>query len=288
MSAQVFWDFAGLRLLCLALFCLSGLPRLCAQPKAQPSLENQRKNLQKSIQATSQKLNKTQATKRSALNELQSLQNRIKNQRQSVDELRRDLDSLNRTIALRQAFTDSLGLQVSALRRQHRHLLVQQYQYRRSASFWPESHWPLWRRYGYMQSLERQRRGQLSELNQVHQAWQLGLDTLNQERELKSAKLQGIAEQQDALKQSLDEKDRLLKQLSKEELALRQELQQKQRERNQLNNKIESVIRQQMAGNRAAARSYAGNSPAKSNEPPPPPLSAADKAKAEAFAAPAP
>jgi septal ring factor EnvC (AmiA/AmiB activator) len=239
----------------LFLYCLLCLAS-CALAQERSDLQAQRNSINQQIEHTQRILQQTSKNRKNALNQLQRLQRKVSQHENSIKGIQQELTQLGETLSDKQASLQDLDQEIKAILRHYRRLLIRRYQYKKAARYLAAQHLSFGKRYVYLQHFELKRRQQLLLHLQAIHALQNLIGQLQAYRNEKAKLVSESEAQQKILKEELASKGRLAQELSAQEKRLREELAAKERQRRQLNNKIESVIRTEIAEERAAERKY--------------------------------
>ena len=236
------------------LLCLFAVQLVLGQGRQ--DLQAKRTSLNQQIQETNRLLEQTSKTRQSTVSDLSRLRKKASAQADTLKLIEQEVSALAEDLAHREAYLGALRKESELVKKHYRHLLLRRYQYRRSAAYLAAHRAGFGRRYSYLRHFEVKRGRQLLLFSQTLQA--LGDLTRNLEQfyQLKRADLERGAKTQAEIDAEISDKNKRAETLAQQEKRLKTELAERQKQKNQLNNKIESVIRQELAGERAEERKY--------------------------------
>lgn len=279
MKIQVF--------LCL-LFLINGGVYAQTAP-SRDELKAKREELNKKIQKTSQQLQKTKTSRQSVSKEVNSLQKKVRSRTEAVNAMREEVEQINADIRQKEQRVLALMRDLKTLKASYQELLVTLYRYKIQQNpahfFLSAAHLiQSYQRQQFLLRLEdrQYRQGQAILTKQAD--LQRSLAALKAEKSKKDQVLNGEIKEKTALDKELKTKDQLATKLKKKEQALQGELAQQEKARRQLNEKIESVIRQVIAGQKQDALTYPGTK-TPTNTAPATAVSVDDKQASSAFVA---
>lgn len=249
----------------LLLFCVLFLSPTFAQDRTK--LEAERKKVNNQLQETSKKLTTVQKSKQKTAAELKNLQQKVKVREQSAAAIAQTVEGINQTILEKDNVAKALAADVDSIQQAYALTATLLYRYQRtmpqtlsvfSPDYWDE----YWRAQQYLLFLENLRRQQLQLIVETQASLQARLVLLKSSKSEKNQILQKELSEKAVLSQKANQQNQAIAQLSKQEKQLRAQLAQAQRNKNQLNSKIESVIRGEIASAKTQSRQYSPTTPA--------------------------
>jgi septal ring factor EnvC (AmiA/AmiB activator) len=237
---------------------------LLAQQSKQ-SLERRRNRLSKQIENTSRLLEETRKNKSESIDLYYLLQNQVEDRAVMIREIRQEVDSLSDLIQEKNISVNEMDLQIEALKKSFRKVIVQQYLMKKNAK-------PLWYhyfsgtintfvRYHYLiDQLQKISKSQLMRLNKLAKATVNELLFLHDKSEVKKALLEEENIHRLGLEEEMKIKNQLVVELKSKEKSLSKLLDEKEKQKKALNQRIEQIIRaQQEAALRRAKQSKKRN-----------------------------
>lgn len=232
---------------------------LSAQTRSQ--LEAERQKINNQLQQTNKKLVNVQQTKKKTNAELKALSQKVKAREQSVTAIAKTVLTIEQTIQQKDLIARALAADVDSIAAAYQYTALLLYRYQRStpenlAIFSPEYWQSYFRTQQYLAYLENLRLQQLYLLAATQASLEKRLANLKTEKASKDQVLRKELTEKETLTTRLNTQGKLVKQLSAQETTLRNQLAQAKKSKNQLNNKIESVIRQEITAAKSQARTY--------------------------------
>jgi murein hydrolase activator len=232
---------------------------LSAQTRSQ--LEAERQKINNQLQQTNKKLTTVQQTKKKTAAELKTLSLKVKAREQSVTAVAKTVLAIEQNIQQKDLIARALAADVDSIAAAYQHTALLLYRYQRStppnlAIFSPEYWQSYLRTQQYLAYLENLRLQQLYLLSATQASLEKRLASLKSEKSSKDQILRKELTEKETLTTRLNTQGKLVKQLSAQETTLRNQLAQAKKSKNQLNNKIESVIRQEITAAKSQARAY--------------------------------
>lgn len=239
----------------LLAMCLS-LP-LAAQTRKE--LVDKRKRLIEEIRETETSLKKTQEDKEQTLTRFFALQNQIQKRQLLVTTLRAEIEFTHESIERTREVLASLEDDIVRLKREYAGMLRTAYRQKVNQSFLlflfsANGLNDAFRRWQYLRQYDRFRRRQADLIAETQHTLEAKTRQLEQRRLEKEQLLLSEQNQKELLGRELQDKDRLLKGLKSDESRLVAELERQRRAHEQLNSAIETIIQDEMARKRKAAR----------------------------------
>lgn len=238
-----------------AFICL--LPGLWGQSRNE--LEDRRKELIREINQTTQKLEQTQQSRAALLDSYFTLQTQINKRQELISTLREEIvytdASIERTNEVLLALQDDF----QRLKTEYAGMLRSAYRHKQTRSyllflFSADSFNDAFRRWQYLRQYDRYRSRQADLIRETQTAMTERTAEMEKRRAEKKNLLASSEQQQHLLAQEMDQKNKLLNNLKADEKKLVADLKDQQTRHEQLNNAIESVIREEMARKRRDAR----------------------------------
>lgn len=252
--------------LCLLLsLCLA----FSLQAQTRQELEAERIKINNQIQASSKKLSTIEKTKKESHAQLRSLKENLKKKEESAVLLQKNLKGLDAKIQTQKEILAALEEDLSKQKIAYKKNIALIYKYKRTLPqpinlFLPQYWEDIYRIQGYLTKLENLRRTQLSIILQTQESINQRKLALEAHKSNEDLSLQKTIKEKESFANKASAQDQLVKKLSSEEQQIRKEIDRAQKSKNQLNNKIESVIRDEIAQAKNNARNYetaVGNTP---------------------------
>lgn len=223
-----------------------------AQDKA--ALEKKRKQLEKDINYTQTQLQKTEATKKASLSELETLDKQIKLRKELIDNTSQEVTVYSKQINQTAKSLSQLQNELEKLRKEYARSVYVSYKEVRftdkfffiaSAKTFSESV----RRINYLRKISDVRKKQVAAITATQQQITQQLNDIQHKKLTKEQLLNQQVKQQKALNKNKTQKVQLVKQLNKKEKDLKNKLIAKQKEANKLNSQIEAIIAKEIIKN---------------------------------------
>jgi septal ring factor EnvC (AmiA/AmiB activator) len=232
------------------------------------TLESKRKELNKQIENTSKLLSQTSKSKQHTLQELSTLQKQMESRGDLIKVIRQELDSIEALLETKQEDVLRLTADLNKMKSAYKKVLVQLYRHKTNNNmvyflFSSENFNKAFEKQMYLSQLEKRRSQQASIIRKTQISAKTEIGILESQRKEKALLLGEELDQSGSLNQELTEKDKMMRSLKSKESQLRKELAAKEDSKKQLNNKIEGIIRDQIAASKSDSRQY-NNSTAKS------------------------
>ncbi len=235
------------------------------------NLESKRKELNKQIENTSKLLSQTAKSKQHTLQELNTLQRQMETRGDLIKVIRQELDSIETLLEKKQDDVVKLTEDLNKMKSAYKKILVQLYRHKTNNNlvyflFSSESFNRAFEKQLYLSQLEKRRSEQATVIRKTQVSAKTEIGLLQSQRIEKSALLGEEIDQTGTLNKELSEKDKMIRNLKSKESQLRKELAAKEDSKRQLNNKIEGIIRDQIAASKSDSRQYNNSKSKKPNE----------------------
>lgn len=222
-------------------------------------LQNQKKNLQSEINYTNKLLNETQKSKELSLNQLQTLDQKIKIREALVSTIDREVRLIDREIQKQNAQIDSLEDALNVLREQYGEMIRQAY---RSRSGYTRLMFLLsaqdfnqaYKRLQYLKQYNEFRRDQAARLVAMEVELQERILELEKEKGEKEALKQSKELERNLLAGEKQQQKLTVNALSEKEKGLKKELKQKEKDAKSLERAIQRIIEEEIRKAREAAK----------------------------------
>jgi septal ring factor EnvC (AmiA/AmiB activator) len=229
------------------------------------TLETKRKDLNKQIENTSKLLSKTTKSRQHTVQELSTLQRQVESRSELVKLIRQELDSIEIQLESKQCTVKEITEELEKMKKAYKKVLVQLYRHKSNNStvyflLSSESFNKAYQKQLYLSQLEKRRSEQAVVIRKTQAVAASEITVLEKQRAEKSALLGEELDQKGSLSKELAEKDQIMRSLKSKEAQLRKELNAKEKSKKQLNNKIENIIREQIAVAKNETRQYNTNS----------------------------
>lgn len=238
----------------------------CLLAQSRTELESKRRNLNKEIEKTSQKLSETASVKKAALQKLNVLKKEIGSRDEVIQSLAQTVEGLNMMLGRKMSATEALDGDIAILKDNYKKLVRQLYRHKVSQSpllflLSAKSFNEAYQRWIYLQHLEKKRSVQAGFILRTQGDLEGSILKLENQKAQQNGVLIQEAEQKLELDKARRAHDAVVSELRKKEFNLRANLDKKKRIKEQLNKKIEETIRKQIAAAKAAERQYQAKNP---------------------------
>jgi len=215
-------------------------------------LQNKQKKLQQEIEQTNKMLKQTKRDENATLNKLQLIGQNIKNQRQLIRTLDREITALNGEMKTLRLTRDSLQKVLEGYKADYAEMIRQSHYARIQQSpllflLSSDSFQQLARRARYLQEFARFRQEQVRRIEHTQSEIDLQNDLLQANKKDKQRVMSTRQREQENLQRDERKQKNMLTQLKSKEKDLSKQLQQKQKKVAELNKKIDDMIRKQAA-----------------------------------------
>lgn len=243
----------GLTTLFLFFLCFSSL----AQSKEE--LQQQKKSLQSEINYTNKLLSETQKSKALSLNQLQTLDQKIKIREELVSTMDREVRLLDAEIQKQVQQIDSLEDALNTLRQQYGEMIRQAYRSRSSYTrlmflLSAQDFNQAYKRLQYLKQYNEFRRDQAARLVAMEAELKERIAELELEKEEKKALKQSKEVERNILAGEKQQQKLTVNALSDKEKALKKELRQKEKDAKNLERAIQRIIEEEIRKAREAAK----------------------------------
>jgi septal ring factor EnvC (AmiA/AmiB activator) len=240
----------------ILLFVLVGT-QLLGQNKEE--LQRQKKNLQEEISYTNKLINETQASKRVSLNQLNTLDQKIRIREELMQTIDREIRLIDSEIERQNAQIDSLKNELDLLRDQYAEMIRQAYRSRSSYTrlmflLSAQDFNQAYKRLQFLKQYNDFRRRQAERLIQMEEVLEERIATLQLEREEKEALRADKAREREVLDGEKQQQRLTVDALSDKERQLKKELRQKEKDAKKLESAIQRIIEEEIRKAREAAR----------------------------------
>ena len=215
-------------------------------------LEQKRKQINQNIAKTTQEIDKTKKTKVQTATQAQNAKKLLQKQSQKVATINKEVANINEIISRKTEIVASLELDLLSLKNDYGQLLYLLYKYKKN---YPSLlNWigynqfeQSYTRQFYLLKIEAKTAEKLSHIQATQQSLRLRQDELMAAKINKSKLLQNEQNAQQKLAKTTQEKENQLKTLHQRQKRLETQLAQSQKDKQTLNNKIESVIKNELS-----------------------------------------
>lgn len=224
-------------------------PAAAQDTKAQ---ESRKARLEKEIADIDRLLRENGSRSKSALSDLALIQRQIANRKELIAESDRQIDSVQRAIADRQAGIDLMQRRLDTLSYYYARLVKNSYKNRDSRKWYmyilaSENIGQAFRRFGYLKNLSNEMNGQAAKIKEMKASLEqekAALESMKEQfRAIRDARRQEVA----SLQAEEDNYRKVVTGLRRDERKYRQELAKKRREVEALNREIAAIIRKAAA-----------------------------------------
>jgi septal ring factor EnvC (AmiA/AmiB activator) len=251
---------AAFKTILIIIFYTMLYANLSAQ-QSRKSLENERTEINKQIARTANDLEKTSQSKKKEAEKLAVIKEKAKSKSKLLSEISDELNSISDKIEYDTEKIAENTEKIEQIKLAYKKVLFLLYRERSALSFFEL----LFSNESYNTNYKRQ--FYLNRLQKKYYALALSLkneqDQLNQEIKLlkekkidNKQKLKQSREQSGSLDSELERQEKQFSDLSAKEKKLKKELAAKEESKRRLNNKIESIIKEQIAASKSSSRSY--------------------------------
>lgn len=234
---------------------------LCIQMPAQNrrELEEKRKQLLKEIEETNAQLKETQQNKAATLDRYVALQRKIKKRQQLVQTLKKEIANADSSIARTQEVIGALEDDVEQLKSEYAKTIKTAYRLKINKGlvlflFSARDINDAFRRWQYIRQYHKYRKRQANLILETQDMLEVKAVQMQKRKEDKVNLLASQEKQSTLLRSELIAKDRMLKDLKSSEARLVAELNEQEKAHQRLNEAIETVIREEVAKMKEAAR----------------------------------
>jgi len=234
---------------------------LCIQMPAQNrrELEEKRKQLLKEIEETNAQLKETQQNKAATLDRYVALQRKIKKRQQLVQTLKKEIANADSSIARTQEVIGALENDVEQLKSEYAKTIKTAYRLKINKGlvlflFSARDINDAFRRWQYIRQYNKYRKRQANLILETQDMLEIKAVQMQKRKEDKVNLLASQEKQSTLLRSELIAKDRMLKDLKSSEARLVAELNEQEKAHQRLNEAIETVIREEVAKMKEAAR----------------------------------
>lgn len=222
-------------------------------------LQNQKKNLQSEINYTNKLLNETQKSKELSLNQLQTLDQKIKIREALVSTIDREVRLIDSEIQKQNAQIDSLEDALNVLREQYGEMIRQAYRSRSSYTrlmflLSAQDFNQAYKRLQYLKQYNEFRRDQAASLVAMEAELQERILELEKEKGEKEALKQSKELERNLLAGEKQQQKLTVNALSEKEKGLKKELRQKEKDAKSLERAIQRIIEEEIRKAREAAQ----------------------------------
>lgn len=213
-------------------------------------LQNQQKKLQQEIEQTNKMLKQTKKDESATLNKLHLIGQNIKNQKQLIRTLDREITALNGEMRRLNRTRDSLQRVQDTYKADYAEMVRQTHYARMQQSpllflLSSDSFQQLARRARYLQEFAHFRQQQVRRIENTQAEIEVQNNLLQANKKDKQSVLSSRKREQDNLKRDERKQQNMLNQLKSKEKDLSKQIQQKQKKVNELNKKIDDIVRKQ-------------------------------------------
>jgi septal ring factor EnvC (AmiA/AmiB activator) len=237
---------------------------LCSELTAQQNrrnLENQRKELNKQIENTSKNLEKISKIKKQEADKLTSLKEKAKSRSEQVSGISSELNVISTKIEDNTEKITENAEVLEKIKSAYKKVLMLLYRNRSNFSaidiiFSAENFKEHYLRLFYLKRLQKKYYSMAVNLRNEQEQLSSEIQNLKSKKTEKRQKLKQRKEEGGSLNDALEKQENQLKELKSKEKKLQKELAAQEDYKRKLNNKIESIIKEQIAVSKHSARSY--------------------------------
>ena len=213
-------------------------------------LQKKQKKLQQEIEQTNKMIKETKRNESATMNKLQLLNQNIKNQRQLINTLDKEITALDKEMMQLHLTRDSLQHVLDAYKADYAQMIRQTHYARMQQSpllflLSSDSFQQLARRARYLQEFAHYRQEQVRRIESTQAEIDVQNDLLQTNKADKQTALNTRKQEQANLQRDERKQKNMLNQLKSKEKDLTKQLQQKQKKVNELNKKIDEMVRKQ-------------------------------------------
>lgn len=243
----------------ILLWCVWCLSVMSIQAQKRSSLEQSRNKVAAQIQKTSQAIWKTRSVQKKTTKELNYIHSKLLSSESSIATLELEIDSIHSSIDRKKEIVAALNVDVVAIRNIYKKVIREWYRIKLKKAttntiLVNNTSNKLYQKKSYLEYLTNQIKVKLLAIQKAEE------DIVRYVQRLEESKMEILA----LLEEKQDEKEKLaykksaaikrVATLNKKEQILRAELKQKRRQKIQLSQKIEQIIKEQIAAAKKAAR----------------------------------
>ena len=241
---------SGVLLLALLLFAYAGNAQPNTKQKKE-QLQQQMKKLQDEIKNIEAAIKNTSAKKEKGMSEILSLQAKIRSRERLIGNMNNQIEDLAETITETESDIDNKGKQVEKMKTDYAEMLRKTYQnttLQNQAAFIlsSASFFDAIRRYNYLLKVAEARRNQAKDLQKAIGELEQKKDDLEVNKNKKVNLLHQQTTQKTELEKEKQDKDAAVAQLSEKEKKLNRAVNEKNKAAQKLNNKIQSIIEEEI------------------------------------------
>lgn len=257
----------NLRIICLLLLVALSIPAMAQKPKTKAQLQKERQQNLEKIKEVEKILSETSNQKKNTLGELSALKQRINAQETLIGSIKNEISYLDNDIDENNEFIRALRDDLNKLKKEYASMLYAAQKANNSATrltflFSAESFQQLVMRMQYMKQYSEKRKLQAAAILAVQDELSGQVKVIESKRNEKNTLLGEEVSENDNLTNLKKKQNTLVKTLEKQEKSLKQDLDEIKKSLAILDNKINEIIKEEIA--KAAAEAKA-NAKSKSN-----------------------
>lgn len=231
---------------------------LSAQTKEE--LQQQRDELNRQIQVTTQLISETDQSQKATQNQLKLTNSKIQLRKELIANISKEIQRINADMAENEQLIASLEEDLERLRQEYADMIYRAYVNRNTYDkllfiFSSDDFFQALKRTRYINQYSKYRERQAELIRQTTQQLQEKQAALEQQKEDKTAMLANERQEQEQLAADQAKQESILKNLQSESKKLKQQLNKQEKERNKLNKEIQRIIEAEIA---AAKKDNAG------------------------------
>jgi septal ring factor EnvC (AmiA/AmiB activator) len=225
------------------------------------SLENQRAEINKQLARTAKDLEKTSQSKKLEAEKLAVIKERAKSKSKLLSEISVELNSISDKIEFDTEKIAQNTEKLELIKLAYKKVLFLLYKERSALSIFDlmfsiESYKVNYKRQFYLKRLQKKYYALALNLKNEQEQLNLEIKQLKDKKSSNKQKLKQSKEQSGSLDNELERQEKQFSELSAKERKLKKELAANEESKRKLNNKIESIIKEQIAASKSSSRSY--------------------------------
>jgi murein hydrolase activator len=231
-------------------------------------LEKEREKLLKDIELTKKLLEKTSATKKQSLHQLETLQKQIEIRQKVIANITREVKLLSREIEEKQEVVTALQNDLKELKKRYAEMVVNAYKNKTALNeivfiFSAHDFNDAFQRIKLIQTLNQFRKRQAELIEETRNELDISIEELKKKKAERLKLLNAEVVQKTELNQEKNQQSSLVQELKKKEGTLAKHIKQKQADAEKLNKKIQDIIKKEIeaARKKAEAEAKAKNKP---------------------------
>ena len=217
-------------------------------------LQSKQRRLEKNINYTKKLLNETKHKKKSSLNQLNLLQQQVKERKRLINAYSNEIVLIDNQIKLDKESIENLKKELKQLKKEYANLIYQSYKSRSQYDQWmfiiaSKDFYQAMRRIRYLKEYNTYRRSKATEIFLTQQKIENEIEDYKKQKDERLGLLITKENETQELEKDRSKKRSLLNRLQQKEKDLRKQLLQQQKEWNKLNRKLQKIIEEEMRKN---------------------------------------